>query len=343
MKIVKWLLVQILLLVLALMAIEYFLRSKGFKPGNVQPEWCNFKLVDSLIEIPHFIPDSNGILVANATYFKGINSWGFRFDKHKLQQHNKKRVMLIGDSFTWGLSAIPQDSCFADILDKNPSFNVFNFGIPIADPLQYSAIASLYLDSVMPNEVVVVFYTGNDVMIHDRNIQLQPFYYYTNAGALLAVDGDKFLPSAKAAYHYYAFEKYHITQPADFIEKIALKSALVSRFIAIYAQWKEKLKKDKATRTMSISKKYLYQIAALCSSRNIRFSIVLIPEYKELSWFRQPLKTKYKALFDDKKIGKKCFMTKLSKEMYNPYPDAHFNNKGHRAFADFLEKILLQP
>lgn len=343
MKLIKWLFVQFFLLVFTLIAIEYFLRSKGFEPGNIQPAWSNFKTVDSLVEIPHFVSDSNGVLVANPLFFAGINNWGFRFDKSKIQLPNRKKVMLIGDSFTWGLSAIPQDSCFADLLNRNQRLNILNFGIPIADPLQYKTIAYLYIDSVMPDEVVVVFYTGNDVMLHDRNIKRQPFYYYTNAGALLAVDGDKFLPSAKAAYEYYAFEKYRLTKPSNFVEKIALKSALVSRLLAVCSQWKKKREKEVAIKTMNISKKYLYEIAALCDKRNLNYSIVLIPEYKELSWFREPFNSKYKALLRDEKIGKHCWVPKLSVDMYNPYPDAHFNNKGHRAFADFLEKILLQP
>lgn len=342
-RIAKWLLFQAILLIILLGIIETALRVKGFMPGNIQPAWSNFKTVDSLIEIPHFISDSNGLLIANRNYFKHINNWGFRFNKEQLQLSSKKKIMLIGDSFTWGMSAEPQDSCFADILNKNEALNIFNFGIPIADPLQYQTIASIYADSIHPDMVVVVFYTGNDVMLHDRDIRLSPFYYYTNAGALLALDGNKFLPSAEAAYKYYAFEKYRITKPGNLFEKIAARSALAARLLAISLQWKEKNDKDNAIKSMSISKKYLYAIQQQCLKQNIPFAIALIPEYKELAFYRTPFKAKYKALLQDKTLGQHCFVPNLNSSMYYPYPDAHFNNQGHRAFADFLQKILLQP
>jgi hypothetical protein len=342
-KFLTWWMIQVFLLLCCLIATEYILRFRGFAPGNIQPEWNNFKLVDTLIEIPHFIPDKHGILTANRRFFSHINDWGFRFDKSKIYQKGKKKVMLIGDSFVWGMSAAPQDSCFADLLDRHPLLNVLNFGIPIADPLQYKTIVEMYADSVQPDEVVVVFYTGNDVMMHERDIRQQPFYYYTNAGALLATDGNRFFRSAKEAYQYYAFEKYRIVQPSGWVQHLALHSALISRFLSIVRQWKEKEKKDEATQTLSVSKKYLYPIFQYCAEKNVRFTIALIPEYKELQWFRQPFRKKYRALLLDEQLGKHCRIPELTADMYHPYPDAHFNNSGHKAFAMFLEKILLRP
>ncbi|HRN93390.1 MAG: SGNH/GDSL hydrolase family protein [Chitinophagales bacterium] len=342
-SLLKWFSTQVLFIVAILLTAEVALRYTGTEPGNIQPTWSNFKTVDTLIEIPYFISNSNGILVANSKFNSNINNWGFRFDKTKLNEPNKKKIMLIGDSFTWGLSATPLDSCFADLLNKNEALNVLNFGIPVADPVQYAAIAKTYLDSVKPENVVVVFYTGNDVMLCDRNIEQKPFYYYTNAGALLAADGNKFLPSAKAAYNYYAIEKFRIKKPKNNIESIAIKSALATRLLSIWQQYKSKIEKENAIKTLGISKKYLKEIKQLCQEKNIKFTIAVIPEYKELAFYRKPFKTKYHGLFQDNELGKFCFVpNNLNSKMYNPYPDAHFNNAGHRAYADFLQKILLQ-
>lgn len=342
-SLLKWFSTQVLLIVVILLISEVALRCTGTEPGNIQPTWSNFKTVDTLIEIPYFISNGNGILIANSKLNSNINNWGFRFDKTKLNEPNKKKIMLIGDSFTWGFSATPLDSSFADLLNKNEALNILNFGIPAADPVQYAAIAKTYLDSVKPENVVVIFYTGNDVMLYDRNIQQKPFYYYTNAGALLAVDGDRFLPSAQTAYNYYASEKFRIKKPKNKIESIAIKSALATRLLSIWQQYKSKIEKENIIKTLDISKKYLKEIKQLCQERNIKFTIAVIPEYKELAFYREPFKTKYKALFQDKEIGQFCFVpNNLNAKMYNPYPDAHFNNAGHRAYAIFLQKFLLQ-
>lgn len=341
--VLKWLFLQLLLIAIILFIAEIILRFTGTEPGNIQPSWSNFKTVDTLIEIPYFISDKNGILIANAQYNSQVNDWGFRFDKSRINNSKKNKIMLIGDSFTWGFSAVPLDSCFTDLLNKNETLNILNFGIPAADPVQYAAIAKTYLDSVKPNKLIVVFYTGNDVMVYDRDIEQKPFYYYTNAGALLAVDGNKFLPSAKDAYNYYATEKFRIKNPKNKIENIAVKSALATRLLSIGQQYKSKIEKENAIKSLYISKKYLKEIKNLCQEKNIEFSIAVIPEYKELAFYRKPFKTKYQALFQDKDLKQFCFVpNNLNPEMYNPYPDAHFNNLGHRVYADFLQKNLLQ-
>lgn len=338
----KWLVIQLVLIVFILAIAEVLLRFRGYQAGNIQPTWNNFKTVDTLIEIKHFMPESHGILIANKDFYAEVNDWGFRFDKGKIKTENGKRVMLIGDSFAWGMSAEPIDSSFASLLDKNSSFNILNFGIPGADPVQYAAVANLYIDSVRPDIIVVAFYTGNDVMLYDRDIHTTPFYY-TNAGALASTDGEVLLPSAQAAYHYYAFDKYRIKQPKTLVENLAFKSALAARFYALSLQWTDKIFKDSVTKDMLISKKYLYEIQRLCAAKNVQFIIAIIPEYKELAFYRTPFETKYKALFQDSLLKQHCFVPQLESNMYYPYPDAHFNNKGHKAYTDFLEKIILQP
>ncbi|MCF8257368.1 MAG: hypothetical protein K9J06_07430 [Flavobacteriales bacterium] len=138
-----------LLLAVLLILLEIGVRWAGFAPGDVSPEWANFKQVDTLIVYDDFGVNEHGILVANASrhevYGRIVNSEGFHSPEFSDVDSTRPTAMLIGDSFTWGMSATDIDSSFASILRDRSGWNIYNFGIPAADPVQYSLIAEHYV------------------------------------------------------------------------------------------------------------------------------------------------------------------------------------------------------
>jgi hypothetical protein len=345
----KYILIQSLIVVLLILAAECYLRISGYAPGDLRPAWSNFKPVDSLVVYNDFIVDSSGILVANKERFRklqlreSLNKQGFRTTEFD-QDTASNKIMLIGDSFTWGLSANPIDSCFADLLPLLVYRPVVNTGIPIADPAQYEAIAARYITVIKPQMVVVMFYLGNDIMQKPRPIiPLQPFYYYTNAGALMADDGDVHLKSAQEAYQYYTREKFFILHPANIGEWLVSKSALLSRVYSLRYRWDEKKRAEHAIEDMTVTQRYLYHIVDICRKNKCRLKIVLIPELKEAGRNKSFFEKRYKGFFRDSVLAPVTYIPEhIPAAYYVPNPDGHLNNAGHNFYAHELARIVLR-
>lgn len=161
---------------------------------------------DSLPEITKYLRKSNleedSILI---NYLKHpINKEGFRsieFKKH--EGTSKKRILLIGDSFTWGMSSNPIYKSFADNLLAR-GYLVYNTGIPGTDPAQYAAIAKKYIPILEPDLVIVNFYVGNDFMSYERVVEKdKPHEYFTNIGFVDAYPTGEFL-KPNELYEFYS-------------------------------------------------------------------------------------------------------------------------------------------
>lgn len=337
---------NILLLILLLGIVELLLRFTGHQPGNLTPNWANFKSVDSLIEYHHFYTDSSGLIVANKSHFDtahiNINTDGFRTPEWTSIDTSKKTDLFIGDSFTWGLSANPVTACFVDLVRNQSANNIVNLGIPVADPLQYSELAKKYIPKIKPQHVFVMFFLGNDIMQNDRIITPnKPLYFYTNAGAMLASDGNRTFASAREAYQYYSAEKYLLLHPTTIFQKVASKSALFSLLYAFHLRWVEKQQYNESTAAMTFTKKHLYQIVKQCKANHSNLHIVVIPEQKEADKDSTYFKNRYKALFADATLGSYVFLPSgINKTHYTPYPDAHLNNAGHQFYAKQILGLL---
>ncbi len=335
-----------IILFIVLMITELAFRFLGHQPGNLTPNWANFKPVDSLIEYHHFFTDSHGLIVANKGYFDSvpinINSDGFRTPEWSSIDTSKKTDLFIGDSFTWGLSANPITACFVDLVRNQSSNNTVNLGIPVADPLQYALLAKKYIPKLKPQNVYVMLYLGNDIMLTDRTITpYKPLYFYTNAGAMLASDGNRTFATANEAYHYYVAEKYFLIHPKTIIQKIATKSALFTLLYAIHLRWEEKQRFNKSIEEMTFTKKHLYQIAEYCEINHSQLHIVVIPERKEADVDAATMKSRYKTLFADPRLNPFLVLPSgINKGYYMPYPDAHLNNVGHQFYAKQILGLL---
>ncbi len=142
----KILLFQFSFIAVSLILIEFALRYMGYQPGDMKPNWLNFQPVDSLYVVHDYYTNSEGLLVADSLHWAQqnihINEGGFRSPDFSKLDSTKKKILLIGDSFTWGMSASPVvDHCFADLVRNETDFEIINTGIPAADPVQYSLIA----------------------------------------------------------------------------------------------------------------------------------------------------------------------------------------------------------
>lgn len=339
---------QLVFVVTACALIEVSLRYMGYPPGDLRPNWLWFQPVDSLYTIHDFYTNDLGLLVASKEYWSKegvtINKEGFRGAEFSDLDSTrcKKKLLFIGDSFTWGMSASPfQDSSFCDILARDSAFEVINTGIPAADPPQYLKIAETYIPELKPDFVFVVFFEGNDLMKEDRKvIPGRQFYYWTNAGAVLAdIDGRHF-ETAQTAYDYLSNEKYFLKSPRRWYEIVISKSALLSRLYAGKFRVEEKLNFERIRKNTSLTKSYLAAIKRVADSNGIPVKFVVIPDSKHASMSVEEYRKYYSDLLNDTVLDESWLIWENSKAYFRPNPDGHLNNQGHRIYAGRIKSFL---
>jgi hypothetical protein len=342
----KRFLFQVLLLLAGCLVIEVTLRKLGYAPGDLRPNWLNFAPVDSLYVIDDFYTDSNGLLVASKKYWNEqgitVNHLGFRGKEPKNLDSTKKRILVLGDSFAWGMSASPfQDSSMCDLIQQQGTYEVINTGIPAADPPQYAEIARLYASLYKPDYIIVVFFMGNDLMKFDRTVTAnQPFYYWTNAGAILAdIDGIHF-NSPQEAYDYLANTRYYLQKPDAWYKSIIAKSSLLSRLYAGKYRVEEKIAYEKMRSNTSITKKYLYKINEVAQQNQVPVKFVLIPESKEADMDTAKYKKRYSDILLDSQLQSVWLIVTTDKSLYKENPDGHLNNTGHAYYAQILTALF---
>ena len=111
------------------------------------------------------IPNKKGAF-ANS-YFKTTvthNNEGFRDINHgKKNAQNKFRVIVLGDSFTWG-HGVENDQIYMKILEEhNPSIETINMGGPGGDPQGELKVYTSRGVEYEHDAVLVGFFIGNDI------------------------------------------------------------------------------------------------------------------------------------------------------------------------------------
>lgn len=93
-----------------------------------------------------------------------------------IHAQGKKAIMLIGDSYTYGLNADSGRS-FAAMLENTGKYGVLNAGIPGTDIPQYKAVINEYIftKGLKPDKVIVCINGANDLLITTQR-KITPAY-----------------------------------------------------------------------------------------------------------------------------------------------------------------------
>jgi hypothetical protein len=278
--------------------------------------------------------------------FHPINENGFRSLSFRQVKSERKKVMLIGDSFTYGQSALDLSNSFADQLLAD-GFIVYNMGIPGADPAQYLAIAQRYLPILKPDFLIINVYAGNDIIYYQRKPEPNvPLFYFTNAGCIMNHPLHKYLYSPQKALDFALsstmipqrtyWDKFcSLTSTGTMVWKVMAKIGWVSispiEFEDYYSQaQKLKLKAPSLNNELMLIKKLAIQANSKCL-------ISFIPEVKGVLGLSSP--AHYQGLNWEKDY---LFFPDLKTEDYN-ISLQHFNDQGHYNYSKFLELELNKP
>ena len=270
-------------------------------------------------------------------YTQPINANGFYSIPFQNFQTKKKKVLLVGDSFTFGFSAVPAHNSFACNLAAK-GYAVYNAGIPGTDPAQYCKIVETYIDSIRPDAVVVCFYAGNDIMPSDRILHADSFVYFpTNASWIKGYNNGSYFANATLAYNYFSQQAQVIPNSQSVWHSITMHSALATQLFKTFGAKQSSNPMDETTTldndSLSWSAKYISRINELCALQNVQCILTVIPHRDDLQ---------VKNIERDQKVFANAtpHYFPASKADYYQGADDHFNNEGHLKMANFIEALL---
>ena len=179
-----------------------------------------------------FIPGVNSTYASSGEFYNHItiNTQGFRDKLYTREKpKGKKRIAILGDSFTSGLE-VESDSVFTEILEqKLTDVEVLNFGVNGYGLTQEYLLLKDTVLAYDPNLIIIVVYIGNDF---DDTMGTLDWDRQYDRPLLKRVD-DRFeitnipipLPHARPKIGYIALPRLHIIEflKRNFFNKYALK------------------------------------------------------------------------------------------------------------------------
>jgi hypothetical protein len=274
-----------------------------------------------------------------------FNKAGFRSIEFNREVQDRPKVLLVGDSFLYGLYASPFFNSFADILLAR-GYAVYNAGIAGTDPAQYSAIVAKYLHIIQPDLVIICFYPGNDFMPFYRNPSAnEPHEHITNAGFFMSNPAGKYLNPQEAYLHYLA--QISIPKHLTFFNRLCSFTSISSLFWA--SLWKLGLVQGPADQPSAdfskeavITAHYLNKIAQSCKEYSTTYMIAEVPDIfgihnNDNVVAAYPIPDSLQFLFDQHDWH---FPSNFTENDFAS-GDNHFNNSGSLKFANFLEQLIL--
>ena len=340
-----------------LAAAEVALRATGTEPGWVERYSKKaFRRVETLVVKDRFVTDPDGVYRANPTPTEPwpgfeVNSEGFRSREFAPAGDGEgTSVLFLGDSFTWGIAARPLSNSFVDLVGR-AGYAVFNTGIPRTHPKQYAALAERYVPRVKPDVVAVMFFMGNDFADAPPMLPGKNIYHQTNAGDLSAVDLDGEWMDPETAYRYWASKSNAVVHPdpsdgsfSAMLRRASLSTAVGTRLLAaVTAPPPEapvltaKEAGEVRRRRRRESRGYLERIAATAARHGAEFRLFLIPvrPEKRNPGFEIPRNLRFFEGLDPIVPD-----VEFPSSDYEKMPGWHFNDAGHRKYAELILRHL---
>lgn len=247
-----------------------------------------------------------------------IDQNGLRQSNFDAQRQYSKRVLLLGDSFAFGLG-VDEDDAFAARLQKalNPEgVGVINGGQTGYCAGQEARFGIALSQTIRPDLIVLALYPGNDV----KGDYFQEYKNVKVENGLL-LPADRWLPLA----------------PIDFLRTrsyawLIIETALRRKKIEALNEVFQSLARDSTEQVVRPTVEALALLQDFCRENSIRLGVMMIPQFGKAGIFDASLKRALSAAgvpvldLAEKKFGRKHYLS----------GDAHWNEKGHERAAQYL-------
>lgn len=275
------------------------------------------------------------------TYTATTNTEGFRSKAITPKQADEYRVLLLGDSFFWGVGVKKEQMVCAFLehindtipLKNGNNLSVYNYGISGYNTVQELQVARLYTDTLSPDHLVLGLFIGNDIIANRLTYVNTKGDFATDAQMVektqILLKKRTFLAFPSVLYRAFIYFAY--------LPRLRYQIAEMPDFLA-------------ATFT------HLQAFQAFCKTHKMAFSVVLIYPKDGVAggiqqWWSNSRNTG-QALQTFLKKEDIPYLDMLDlmkgKEAINTYfhqTDGHFNDAGNRLMAKgiwerFLEKSV---
>ena len=277
-----------------------------------------------------------------------INSDGFRGIEFKNYQTTRKKILFIGDSFTFGFSAGSLANSFPDLLGMQ-DYVSYNTGMPATGPIQYAQVAEKYVPLLQPDVVCVNFFMGNDIITQKEDVVPHQFRSYpTNVGYIRANQNGQYFPDFQDAFDFNKSITYIPYTDSNRFNALCSKFIITTKFWTmlcknnLLGQRNKKAFDDLTNNYIEamkfeqvVSEFYLSKIKDICVANDAIFLLTLIPDKYDLEY---NLIKDIPGLFGD-----------LNYYMPDGFDESdffgitgHYSRTGHQKHADFIKQQMEQ-
>lgn len=259
-----------------------------------------------------------------------INKDGFRSIEFKKLDTKRKKILLIGDSYTYGFSAMPFYNSFADLL-LSDGYLVYNGGIPSAGTINYEALAQKYISRIQPDVVITVYYEDNDGINFDWNGGAFIPGYYIEQGMIPSFVNGQYLPNIDV---WVDSLNSCVSKKMKF--PLLRKSILYNILFQGSVQNKVNTCLYQGNTKEELTNSYLIKIKNVATANNAKnFVIVITNPQKDINEIRN----KYQhTIFRNINT---FYPDVFNKDDYRSEIDLHFNNSGHLKLKNFIADSIL--
>jgi hypothetical protein len=189
--------------ILSLAAAEFILRQFYKFP---QPQ---FLAIDSIVGHRHR-PCVEGYYAREGLGFVQINRHGFRDKKYDVERNDKRRIAVLGDSYTEAFQ-VEIGQTFHGMLEAEyeDRLEVLNFGVSGYGTGQEFLTYKYFVRRFRPDIVILAFYPGNDFRDNDKKLAggyPRPYFSFGENGLKL---DDSFRKSSKHVRQKYVYDIYY--------------------------------------------------------------------------------------------------------------------------------------
>lgn len=279
-----------------------------------------------------------------------VNQQGFHDDQDFVMRDeftDKLRVLMLGDSFTYGGAAEIGHSFVETLETQFPEAIIWNTGIPGAGTNQALATLKTYAPILQPQIAILGFYMNDfednaypmDSYFVGVDDTKYPFairqYILDDAGHVTKLDSQADL--------YY---RLHLVDPPSnelqhFIGTTRLGSLLLNTSEAI-SNMLSKVDGMRVNKQVEFTRQYLSDLYDYTEINNIALFVLVIPRREDISSPGTLLQTAIQ-LFKDLKIPYLDVIDLLDAETdYAPKPDIHWSTEGHQTVGMIMAQCLEQ-
>lgn len=361
-KKIKFILFTLVFLLVIITVIgEIVLAIKGYpstyakmqKVSLTQAKWWVCDSVSGPRYIPNQTTQKDSVYFLREIWYYNrlnmVNNEGYH-DKDDFKEissdSDSLKVLMAGDSFTWGASS-DIGSSYVDIFEsdikKNHQAIVWNTGMPATGTNHAIFATKKFLPLQKSNYVVLGFYVGND--FGDNLLPFDRLMFNNLASCYNLYDHDKEFKPVKISLNE-AYKKAMGSYPVEelnFVQKILIRSRFMTFVMDLKNKVVNRLSGNKGRtqeQEYNVTKEYIRQLNEYVKVNNAELIVLVIPAAADVKKKEEHYLNTIKIL-NELSIPYVDPLSQFNEDDYLKIDGGHWKNRAHTLAGHMLSKYLL--